>query len=255
MLYRLFTIFFTLCFVNSTYGQPREYQVKIDRAYYDVTGDVQRVTDLSGLSNVDSTVHEFNRKGAKIRTVEYRKYGDQRITEYTYDDKDRLTYSEGRLFTKRYFYDQESRIDSMVMIMKGFEGPYRASKFSYPKTGEIQMKTYNNGKLHRFYLWSYQHDLLQKEAVYRHNSPDNQQITEFVHNEHNQVIKEVEYSSGSTYRSEDLITYDANGHVTSKAGDQFSYEYDQRGNWLKKKTVSRGSATEVTRRVYYFSNE
>ena len=237
-------------------------EVKTDYDIYEVQGNVKKIRffNKDGVQNADAS---FTKNGKLI----YDRQGAEMI-EYEYDKNSIITgiqmFTDNTLTSKRrYFYDDEKLVEIKQFSADG--SFVKSLQYEYDSSGNIsrgELKTPYN-KLE--YVWEYEYDKNNNKRMERHESftmtfkkrlkytvnenGNVELIREF--DDYDELFRERYFT---IYNSVSLETKRYNYWVGEVSDSMlFSYEFDVRGNWIRKEIKPYpGRPITVSREIDYY---
>lgn len=199
---------------------------------------VSESEDLSGTWSVQgrkpSSVTYFNKKGNYIEIDLYDSQGNPfQITMYGYIDGKRVSNSK----TTRYEYDPPA---PMAMPKAKTEEPVKKSDSRFEYSFEYK---YKDGKL------------TEKQMVFNNGKKGLRYVSNYTDNQ----VEELVYTAEGELNQKYLVTLDKDGNEIEEInyglsnykfyGDRkyrYTYEFDEKGNWIKKTTSIETTENGVT---------
>ena len=229
---------------------------------YDEKGnEIERITSLDQGSLVGKEVRTYDANGNLIGSVS--------STDEGVDERRVYAYQDGKLISI-VSYDADGKVDSKQFNTYGKDGLLLEEKYlvSNKAFGKTVFKYDQIGNL-------------SEAAFYMPNGTKSIAVigpcrgahrVTYVYNEQRQPIKKVQYDPDGRISWSWQYSYDSKGQITAESLGYYSsrqtavhvYEYDSRGNWIKKITTSnsgvkspphlppRSTASVTSREISYY---
>ncbi|NMR34945.1 hypothetical protein HIO71_12185 [Chryseobacterium aquaticum] len=247
----ILTLFIPITYFHAQLNQPQNLK---DFALHGKVKFVEENYVFKKKKNRETTTLEFSPKG-KILKKEEISADRKTSTAFSYDPQNR----QEKVWFRNF--DKNKLVTESIMV-------FRYRNDSVFVNTDI---TDNGKKSNKSFTAILKDDLLIK---YFGEKKGENRVTEFVYNDHNNVLSQTNYKNGEQNRRyEFTYNYDENGNILSqtdvnenttieffpnglrKSENEFTYEYsyDSFGNWIRKIVFENGKKySESIRKIIYF---
>lgn len=258
-----FAILMLLGLFSAIFLQFCSTPTETDYEKYEVQGDVRIITffNTDGQQNAEVA---FSREGKLV----YDKQG-QVLLEYEYNNKHQLTtmrvfYNQDQLETVRtYVYERNRNTEIKHFTANGtYDG---VIKYSYDTRGNLLQGEYKSPYNELRYVWKYEYNNNNHKIREIHESflTNYYRRKEFEVDKYGNVVSMEEFDEyENLIRTRFFEVFHGialqtkfyeywSGEISDST--LFSYEFDVRGNWVRRETTpSTGRHTHQTRRILYY---
>lgn len=174
--------------------------------------------------------YRYDKKGHWVR---------KKIKTYDYYGK------QIAIIRNRNVYNHFGKIQKVVSYADGVE--YKTSSYVYDdKNNLIAQKTIETIEVYNYETGTYQP--VQRELLHKYEYNSNNQRIGEEHYMDNVLQRKIKYNDKG-----DVIVYGSNDYDNKFNEVQYSYEYDERGNWTKRiKTSNTGEPEVLERSILYY---
>ncbi len=195
-------------------------------------------------------------------------YIPQDTWQSTYDERGNLIevrhsntqYRDNLHSTRSYFYDDGNRLTRQLVSRYTQNGELEYTfSYSYDARGNVIEEVYNHREESFSTEWSYAYDQMNKRARETFTNSEGVAFTGYlVSNEYDsegRLVDTTRYDLSGTQQSRTSHTYNGHGHLTETATynpdnslcnrTTYEYTYDERGNWVEKRTFATNNLRET----------